>query len=929
MATTDQLNQFLRQQCDRLKDAIDLDDLAQRLGLQRPQKSGNYKSPHHADSNPSLSVYRRAGRQGWKDFSNDKGGDAVDLLCYVEGIDSKWEAAKRLSEMYGVPWDPPRDDQPAQQQSQEEWLAKQCMVRPELAIPYLEGRGIPQEVLQRAIQRRTLGYSDWSSTKHAVGVVGHGGPAVAFICRDLFNNQALAVDKRFIDPDLNGGVKTQTHGQKDGLGWCLDRATLAKAETVYLVESAVNALCIEACGLRRSAAFAIRGTGNATNIDWRFMIGKRAVIAFDADAPDDHGRRPGAEAAWAVYDELVALNVAAQMVDTASWYDDNCNDVADIAKEFGLEELRVRLERLEPWAVAGLPGKDAPGGKSRVFLPAHDFAVYWRYRVKPDFTSYVAKVEEDEDGGAEKLKVDDVAAFRIASLSRVSIASATSTMSGEADAMPRTVFAVSVQVARHGHHLLRRVLDDERLHNVEQWKKIGPIFHQQRFSRLVNILERTADLGARDAVNFVGLAWRDGRPVVNEGPDCYFTEPDKQCPYHNLTFPSGRIEDARTVIEAYQSTFRDNAASQVLAWALGGHLKAFLGFWPHMVMQANKGSGKSTLIKRIERTIGFTMFSGQSLQTEFRLVTSTSYTSHPVGWEELSARRQDIIDRAVGILQESYQHTVTRRGSDMTEFLLCAPVLLAGEDVPVRSLTGKVVRADLSHRKGPQMPESLPRFPVREWLLFLAGLNRRQVGEALEEAEAWLRMACRAPADDTGAQRMVRNYAAVLAGWRLLCEFAGISRNTGEFPSDLRAEMNAHIKQTAPDREPFVWILELLVGEIEARQYELPYKIEAIDGQACLIIRPNHVMDHVAKSPRLREHWNNLPVKSGRVFARQLADSGMVLKDDLDKIIAGRRHARMWALSLEKMAELGIHLSVPEDDATYFDTMGERRAANG
>jgi hypothetical protein len=485
---------------------------------------------------------------------------------------------------------------------------------------------------------------------------------------------------------------------------------------------------------------------------------------------------------------------------------------------------------------------------------------------------------------------------------------------------------VSVQTARHGHTLLRRVLDDERLHNVDQWKKLGPIFHQQRFSRLLNILERTADCGAREAVNFVGLAWRDGRPIVNEGPDCYFTEPEKQCPYHNLIFPSGRLEDARAVIAAYQATFQHNAAALALAWALGGHLKAFLGFWPHMTMQADKGSGKSTLIKRLERTIGFTMFSGQSLQTEFRLVTSTSYTSHPVGWEELSARRQDIIDKAVGILQESYQHTVTRRGSDMTEFLLCAPVLLAGEDVPVRSLTGKVVRTDLSRRKGPQLREDLPRFPVREWLRFLAGLSRPQVMAALADAEAWLKLSCRAASDDTGAQRMVRNYAAVLAGWRLLCEFAQIDRGTGEFPHDLRVEMNAHIKDTAPDREPFVWILEVLVGEIEAREYHLPYKIEAIDGRPHLIVRPGHVMEHISKSPRLREHWNSLPVKTGRVFARQLQASGMVTRDDLDKIINGQRHARMWALDMDKMAELGIHLSVPEADAPYYDAI--RPAAN-
>ncbi len=928
MASSEQLKQFLNQQIERLKDGIDLHDLAARLGLRRHGAKGNYFSPKHADSNPSLSIYRRQGREGWKDFSTDEGSDCIDLLCYVENIDSKWEAAKRLSEMYGIAFEPPREERAAPvRDSQEEWIAKQCLQDAEKAIPYLVGRGIPETTLRKAIERRTLGYSDFTSTRVAAGEPGHAGPAVAFICRDPQTNQVLAVDKRFIDPALNGNVKTQTHGQKEGLGWCMDRAALASARTVYIVESAINALCIEACGFWRTAAFAIRGTGNASNIDFRLFLGKRVILALDADEPNDRGERPGSKAAWAIYEALTALNIATHLVDTTSWYEDGCNDVADLAQKIGIPELHDRLEKLEPWAIAGLPGKDGPPGKQRVHLPPHDFAVYWRYRTRLDFTSYVAKVEEDPDHGTETLKLDDVAGFRVAALSRVSIASATSTMSGEVDSMPRNVFAVSVQTARHGSQLLRRVLDDERLHNVDQWKKLGPVFHVQRFSRLLNILERTADCGAREAVNFVGLAWRDGKPIVNEGPDCYFTEPDKQCPYANLTFPSGRVDDARQVIQAYQETFQHNAASLALVWALGGHLKAFLGFWPHMVMQADKGSGKSTLIKRLERSIGFTMFSGQSLQTEFRLVTSTSYTSHPVGWEEISARRQDIIDRAVGILQESYQHTVTRRGSDMTEFLLCAPVLLAGEDVPVRSLTGKVIRTDLSRRKGPQMSETLPRFPVREWLQFLAGLTRKQVSDTLVEAETWLRLACRAAPEDTGAQRMVRNYAAVLAGWRLLCEFAGIDRGTGEFPLDLRAEMNAHIKETAPDREPFVHILELLVGEIEAREYHLPYKIEALDGRPHLIVRPGHVMDHISKSPRLRDAFNGLSVKSARIFGRQLQASGMVTKDDLDKIIGGQRHARMWAIDMTKMAELGVHLSIPEDTGAYFDTFGS--AANG
>jgi len=919
----------LRRQIERLQQVVDLEDVARRHGLKRPGgNKGNWCSPHHADKSPSLSIYSKNGVSYFKDFSDDSEnakGDCIAFMQYIGAAENVVDAVNALSDMMGMPFVVEREEAAApRERSQAEWLAAECLRTTDPAVEYLVGRGIPEATAKLAIRRKAVGYTDWVSASVEPGNVGHGGPAVAFICRDLTTNLPMAVDKRFIDPDLNGGVKTQTHGEKAGFPWCMDRASLASARTVVVVESAINALAVEACGKPYTAALAIRGTGNVPNIDWRMLMGKHVIIAFDADPPNDKGIRPGDKAAWACYEALVALDIAAQLVDTSSWYADGYNDLGDIIKADGVDGVRERLAALEPWAIPGLPGRDAPAGKQRVFLPAHDFAVYWRYRVKADFTTFVEKIEENEEGGDDKIKFGDVCGFRVAALSRVTIASATSTMSGEADAMPTVVFAVSVQTARHGARLQRRVLEDDRLHNIDQWKKLGPVYHAQRFSRLLNILERTADCGARDAVNFVGLAWRDGRPIVNEGPDCYFTEPDKQCPYHNLTFPSGRREDAARIIAAYQATYGRNAVAQALVWALGAHLKAYTGFWPHMVMQADKGSGKSTQIKRLERTLGFTMFSGQSLQTEFRLITSISGTSHPVGWEELSARRVDIIEKAVGLLQENYQFTVTRRGSDMTEYLLCAPVLLAGEDVPVRSLTGKVVRCTLdATQMGPMLPSGLPRFPVREWLHFLAALRRERVEETLTQSKEWLAKACRASPRDSGAKRMIENYAAVVTAWRFLCEFAGIHPTTGDFLPDLRAEMNNHIRETEGDREPFVWILDLIASELDAGEYRHPWKIDVVDDQATLLIRPKDIMAHLSTSMRLREQWNGLPVKTANVLAKQLRKAGLVVKEGLDKVIRGRRTAHMFALSIKGMSELGISLSIDDAQADHMTTMGQ------
>jgi hypothetical protein len=589
------------------------------------------------------------------------------------------------------------------------------------------------------------------------------------------------------------------------------------------------------------------------------------------------------------------------------------NDVNDLLQAEDAAEIRLALQRLDFWCIPGVRGDDRQKGRARLWLPPHDYSQYWRFRVKEDFTTYVTKRTEDEQGN-EQLEFGDLCGFRVAGISRVSVSSATATMTGDDDQQPQVLFAASVQAPRHGNTLIRQVFDDQLLHNVDGWRRFGPVFSPSAFSRMLSILERSAHLGERRAVNFVGLAWRDKKPVVVEGPDTYFTDPDKQCPYHNLTFPSGTQSDARAVIAAYQETFGKNAAAILLVWALGAHLKAFLGFWPNMVLQSGKGAGKSTLIKRLERTIAMTMFSGQSLQTEFRLLTSVSHTSHPVGWEEISARRQDIIDKAVGLLQESYQYTVTRRGEKMTEYLICAPVLLAGEDVPIKSLLGKVVRTDLAAKKGPLMPESMPRFPVRPWLEFLAGMTRTQVQTVFNRVEALAQRRCSASQDDDGARRMVRNYAAVLTAWRLLCEFADIDTAQGDFVPALLEEMNQHVLETNADREPWVWIIETILAEISAGTYRLPYKFAMVDGEhECLYLRPANIIHHLKHTMALRDTWNALPVKTDRVLRKQLIEAGVVERERVDPVIAGKREPHLIALSLDKLAEFGLYASRPEE----------------
>lgn len=944
---------------EELNSRIDCHDLAQRLGLEQPQQRGNYRSPHHPDKAPSVGVYRdkKSGLSKFMDYSTNEGGGPIDMLMWAEGRDFV-SAVRELGQMFGIAVDRPKpaaNGQPVAQvkQSLAEFIGEKC--RKAVATDdgkarvqaYLEGRGIARHVVDRALAKGTLGLNTFLNDKVPEGQPGHGGPAVAFLVRHIQTAEVVAVDMRYFNPEINGNVKTQCQGEKHGYAWTSDWRRVRDAHTVYVVESPINALSIETCfdthddgkgGKKvdgRLAAVAIRGTGNVDNIDWSFCRGKQVISVMDNDLPQSHGPKagycPGLSAAWRLHEVMTALDISCLLVDQSGWFDDQdklldpINDVNDMLKELGPDATAKELAKLEQWLIPGMVGNEKRLGRPRLFLPSHDYMTYWKYRVQPDFTKLIGKTTKDDDGN-EKHEFSDVCGFRVAAVARVRIASPQSTMTGDVDHSPRTVFALSVQVARHGPVLQRRVVDDERLHNVEVWKKLGPVYAPTGFARLVNIWERAAEIGSREAVNFVGLAWRNGKPVVNEGPDCFFNDPRQQCPYHELLFPTGTVAQGLEVVEQFRTTFKDSVALMPLVWGLGAHLKAFLGFWPHFVMQAEKATGKTTLVKRLERSIAMVMSSRQSLQTEFRQMTSLSYTSHPVGWGEMSTNKQDVINKAIHNLQEAYQYEHTRRGSELLDFLLCAPVLLAGEDVPVDSLVGKVVRSELTKsRRGPLIPEACPVFPVKQWLQWLAKRSKDEVVELHNGMVKHFFDGCVASMSDSGAERMVNNYAALGTAWELLCRFLGLAVHSGNFLGDLLGEMNRHIRETVSDRQPWAWVVEKLLSEIAAKKLYHPFAFDVVtaDGtheqRAVLCIRTSHVMDHMRQTPYLREFWDGLPIKSDRVFKRQLEQAGVLVMDAngsakmFEKTIGHNRVGHMVGLSLPALMQYGLHAVVPTE----------------
>jgi hypothetical protein len=391
---------------------------------------------------------------------------------------------------------------------------------------------------------------------------------------------------------------------------------------------------------------------------------------------------------------------------------------------------------------------------------------------------------------------------------------------------------------------------------------------------------------ANDRKNIQG-----GKLAALEGRDCYFQEPDKQCIYHNMAFPRGTTQTAREVIAAYQSTFRKNAALIPLVWALGAHIKCVMGFYPHLKLQADKGAGKSILTEAMQSTLGFQMLSGQMLKTDHRRRASVSYTSQPVGWNEISKQTKQVLSDADALLQSTYQFEFTRIGQTLRPYLMSAPVLLAGEEVDFASLQSKICVSTLTvEKQGPKLPRNLAQFPVWQWLLFLEKIDPERIRQmhALRIDDCTERS--RADPRDATAVRMIENYAALLTTWDLLCEFAGINLREGGFIKDLMGEMNAHISETDGIRLPWVFIMEILLSEIESDQFKHSYTWDEIMDEAgnthvALMLRPSHVMDHLSTAPYLRAKFDALPIKTGRVFKSQLMSSGVVVCDDVTHVI--------------------------------------------
>ena len=721
----------------------------------------------------------------------------------------------------------------------------------------------------------------------------------------------------------------------------LSWAKLERAQVVFICVHPLDAMALIQAG---KSALALLDDQQFDTLPLPVLVGKQVVIVPRLADPDDHNRIAGLERSWALYDLLTAQRIRTTVLDQSAWFGDTEVAVPSLyahLREGGEGAVKMMANRHWKWPIVGQAPIDSPYlGRRRIFLPDYQHLTYFKFLCHADETHYAAGVEynDDEDTGEQtrtRKQMEVVCSFRLAQLSRVEIQSYEATTTGTPDAQPMVRFAATVQVPRE-RELQRLVLAPDKLHNVGDWKKAGGVLKAAELSLLISMMERTASMSTRKVANFVGLCWRDEKLVVQDGSDCYFDTPDKQCPYHNLRFASGSREQARQVLAAYAKTFTHSQALLAVVWALGAHLKTLLGFWPHLRLEAAKGSGKSTLLDHMAVHLGVRKFGRQQLQTSYRMLQTLGHTSQPVSWEELSSQGKQTIADAEAMLQEGFNFAFSTRNSENLHFLSCAPVLIAGEEVDLKNIHGKIIQLDITDRQGAPIPYDTPRFPMREWLAYLATQDPKDLRERINRTQNALLSVVNVDEhghskQDKAASRMVRNYSVIQVAGTLLTEWAGF--DGGTYSSDLITALNRHLIDSENDREPFVWILQHLASELGGDHCRPPFAYRYVyvndsdapaDAVPCLVIKASDVMHHMASELRMRSFFDNCPVKSDRVFKGQLVRAGMLAKERHSCRVNGRQINHGIALDLEACARRGVEFPVRMAELAKSDSQAHQ-----
>ena len=859
----------------QLAQNIDLPDLANRLGMQRPGDKGNYCAPWRDDGKPSLSIYRRNGRQAWKDHGTGEGGDAIDLVRQVKGLDAS-EAMRFLHQEYGFPFDPSNQAQPSgstANESQPQYLWRQARSHPALAraTEYLtQTRRLPQEAVTRW-QGKAFGFTDWTPKD---GDPAGFGPAIVFPVTDQAGT-VQAINQRYL---ADGHIpKMRVMGEAREGFFCPDPAIL-RQPVIWLTESPIDALTLTAAGCP-AVAFLSASQAESFPLSWLNAERQRLMILADADPA-------GGKAGGILYHRALLARITAQMVDWSGHKDPN--DALQAGTD--LKEIKTMASN----AIT------APFPAGSPFLPKLEYGRMLGYACGLDTVDAVKSRQAD---GEETM--DPVAGFRPYRIDSIKIHDSTTALGYGDGGRPVKRLLISYRRPEDAE-LQQKVVDIADFGKPAIMQQLGHVHDPRKLAYLLQTLSRD-QRQTLESVGVVGLVQVGQQVKIIDASNSYLSA--EECVYSQLRIPSAPPETARPILEGMAGMLKDDLALIWLGWHLGALMKVFLGFWPHLSVSGHAGSGKTFIAGAIQTLTRCELREPTVLDTGYRRMKAVGNHIYPVIFDEISRAGKDPLDKFVDLLNTAYRDGLRPHGPKET-FLIAAPVCMAGQDNPITdaAINSKLIAFEIDGMKiesGKFEPEA--SFPVREWGEWLAARwDKKKAAQRLRVYRDGLAAKLDSKPGDTNISRFVENYAALQFALEELLDFAGYgedeARNHRVF-TVLPDLMNRHLRDSEVMRRESVAILDRLAREIMlTRDQDLPpFQVESNR----LFIPSKMILDFLGK------RGFNFAVTSTQRLHSHLKHDGFLLNQDYRKRIKGQLFHCV-VLDLTKMAEAGIDW--PRDD---------------
>lgn len=568
-----------------LKEAIDLHDLFEKLGLEKG-RSGNYKAPWRTDERPSISIYD--GGRKWKDHGDStKAGSAIDIVMEVMEMDVP-AAMRYLHDLYGFPKSTANTVEVSQSQPKASylWRVVSCHKGIEQAVDYLVNeRKLPRDFVEK-YSGKLFGFSDYHPPNNPSDP-SHG-PAVAFPCG--FPGQPPAVlNLRYLESEHEPKVR-HIGGDATGVLFAAsDWSRIKKASIVWWVEAPIDALTLAAAGCP-AVSFLSASNANSVVLDW-MRPNQLLRLWGDKDSA-------GNSAVRKLYHRAIDAGLTPQCVDVKNfkWKDPNdglqngmsLEDINHIAQEVSTKLFPVGL----------------------IYLPEYEFIAQSAVRAHLD--SMEIETRKKEDDGDEKTKVIQISGFRVYRLDLLRIHDSSSVF-GIQDEYLSPEIRTLVHYRRVDSNVIQRsVIFGTDIGKLSAWQNFGWIHSQTHLLRITQILARDVH-STSDDVQVVGLVKVNGEYFLQNGPDTYLN--NRECIYHDLVIPSAPQEFSSKIIIDLDLMLKNHLAVIIFSWALGALLKVYLGYWPHLFAPAPTGAGKTTLLDNIKKLTGATVTENSELES--------------------------------------------------------------------------------------------------------------------------------------------------------------------------------------------------------------------------------------------------------------------------------------------------------------------------